>query len=71
MQKSSNPVSANSLDARKTSRRVFLGAAGAAVISAASYGRVVGANDRIGIGVIGFGLIGKAAHHRPQKVQGR
>ena len=49
----------NSVEARKTTRRVFLGTAGAAVVTAASYVRILGANDRIGIGVIGFGLIGK------------
>ncbi len=38
-------------------RRVFLGAAVAA--TAASYSRILGANDRVGIGLIGFGLIGK------------
>src|SRR6516225_9490087 len=40
----------------QTTRRGFLGAA---AITAASYNRVLGANDRIGIGFIGFGLIGK------------
>ena len=41
-------------------RRTFLqGAAGAAAITAASYRRVLGANDRVGVGFIGFGLIGK------------
>jgi predicted dehydrogenase len=35
------------------SRRVFLAAA-----SAASYRRVLGANDRVGVGFVGFGLIG-------------
>jgi len=39
-----------------TTRRTFLGAA---ALSAASYNRVLGANDRIGVGFIGFGLIGK------------
>jgi predicted dehydrogenase len=39
-----------------TTRRVFLGAA---ALTAASYNRVLGANDRIGIGQVGFGLIGK------------
>ena len=38
------------------SRRAFLGAT---ALSAASYNRVLGANDRIGVGFIGFGLIGK------------
>jgi len=37
-------------------RRTFLGAA---AMTAASYERVLGANDRIGLGFIGFGLIGK------------
>jgi predicted dehydrogenase len=32
---------------------------GAVGLSAASYARVIGANDRIGIGFIGYGLIGK------------
>jgi predicted dehydrogenase len=37
-------------------RREFVSAA---ALTAASYGRIAGANDRIGVGVIGFGLIGK------------
>src|SRR5689334_9330072 len=43
------------------SRRVFLraGAGTAAALTAASYQRVKGANERVGIGFIGFGLIGK------------
>src|SRR6266851_9543048 len=40
-------------------RREFVEAGAAAVLSAAAYGRVVGANDRIGVGFIGYGLIGK------------
>jgi hypothetical protein len=32
---------------------------GAATLSAATYARVLGANERIGIGIIGYGLIGK------------
>ena len=40
------------------SRRLFLGGS-AATLSAASYRRVLGANDRVGLGFIGFGLIGK------------
>ena len=39
-----------------TTRRTFLGTA---ALTAASYQRVLGANDRIGVGFIGFGLIGK------------
>ncbi len=50
----------------QTSRRSFLKAAsaGAAAVSmsAASYGRVVGANERIGIGIIGCGDRGRGAH---------
>jgi predicted dehydrogenase len=37
-------------------RRAFLGAA---AMTAASYQRILGANDRVGIGLIGYGLIGK------------
>jgi len=39
------------------SRRAFLGTATA--LTAASYQRVMGANNRIGIGFVGYGLIGK------------
>lgn len=43
-----------------TSRRDFLTAASATLtLPTASYSRVLGANERIGIGVIGYGLIGK------------
>jgi predicted dehydrogenase len=46
--------------ASNVSRRSFLQAgAGAVALSAASYRRVLGANDRIGVGFIGYGLIGK------------
>jgi len=37
-------------------RRAFMGAA---ALTAASYKRVLGANGRVGVGFIGFGLIGK------------
>ncbi len=55
---------------RSVSRRTFLGAAGAAAAamawSASSYGRIIGANDRIRIGFIGVGGMGsghlKAIH---------
>jgi predicted dehydrogenase len=47
---------ANFNDATPATRRVFLGTA---ALTAASYKRVLGANDRIGIGFVGFGLIGK------------
>src|SRR5215469_14852023 len=41
------------------SRRRILGGGAASALSAAAYGRVLGANDRVGLGFIGFGLIGK------------
>jgi predicted dehydrogenase len=42
-------------------RRALLsaGAGAAASLTAASYARVLGANERVGVGFIGFGLIGK------------
>ncbi|MBI3860841.1 MAG: Gfo/Idh/MocA family oxidoreductase [Planctomycetia bacterium] len=40
-------------------RRTFIQGGVAATISAASWNRVLGANDRIGVGFIGYGLIGK------------
>jgi predicted dehydrogenase len=41
-------------------RRTFVrGVLGAAALTAASYQRVWGANERVGVGFIGFGLIGK------------
>jgi predicted dehydrogenase len=39
-----------------TTRRAFIGTA---ALTAASYQRILGANDRIGVGFIGYGLIGK------------
>jgi predicted dehydrogenase len=59
MREPSTPASGNSIDTSKTSRRTFLGAAAATAMTAASYSRVLGANDRIGVGFVGFGLIGK------------
>jgi predicted dehydrogenase len=44
---------------RPLSRRAFVQGSAAAVLTAASYGRVLGANERTGVGFIGFGLIGK------------
>ena len=41
------------------SRRTLLGGGAATALSAASYRKVMGANDRVGVGFIGFGLIGK------------
>ncbi len=62
MREDSTPASENSTDSRATRRR-FLGAAAATAMTAASYARVLGANDRIGIGFVGFGLIGKQESH--------
>src|SRR5947209_4179885 len=44
---------------RSPSRRDFVRAGTAAALSVTSYRRVLGANDRVGVGFIGFGLIGK------------
>src|SRR5690348_2932366 len=44
---------------RSLSRRAFVRGGTAAVLSASAYGRVRGANERIGVGFIGYGLIGK------------
>jgi predicted dehydrogenase len=41
------------------SRRALIGGVTAVALSARSYGRVIGANERVGMGFIGFGLIGK------------
>jgi predicted dehydrogenase len=40
-------------------RRGFVQGSTAALLTAASYERVLGANDRVGVGFIGYGLIGK------------
>ena len=48
---------AEEMKTNKSSRRGFLTTM--TTISAASYSRVLGANNRVGIGVIGYGLIGK------------
>ncbi len=50
------------MSCRETSigRRGFVkGSIGSALLTAASHRRVLGANERIGVGFIGFGLIGK------------
>jgi predicted dehydrogenase len=41
------------------SRRSFVQAGAATLLTAASWQRVLGANDRVGVGFIGYGLIGK------------
>jgi predicted dehydrogenase len=43
----------------RVSRRALIGTAAAATLSTAGHRRVLGANDRIGLGFIGFGLIGQ------------
>jgi predicted dehydrogenase len=43
----------------RLTRRNFIRAGGTAALTAASWNRVFGANERIGIGVIGLGLIGR------------
>ena len=53
----SNPTS--SLE--ESSRRTFLRTAGAAALTAASYSRVLGANDRVNVAVVGLG--GRGQNH--------
>src|SRR5947207_11095907 len=54
---------------QKLTRRTFIKAGtAAAALSAASWNRVLGANERVGIGVIGFGLVGRI-HTRNFKAQ--
>src|SRR3954467_9127606 len=55
------PISAAGPGQESLSRRTFAkaGTAAATALSAASYARVLGANERVGVGFIGFGLIGK------------
>ena len=50
------------------SRRSFIKTGTAAALTAASWNRVLGANERVGIGVIGFGLVGRI-HTRNFKAQ--
>ena len=47
------------LSTESLNRRAFVQCGTAALLSAASYDRVLGANDRVGVGFIGYGLIGK------------
>ena len=47
----------NETESNQSTRRGFLGTMTA--LTAASYNRVLGANDRVGIGFIGYGLIGR------------
>src|SRR5260221_14640278 len=54
---------------RRLSRRRFIQAStAAAAFSAASWSRVFGANERVSVGVIGFGLVGRI-HTRNFKAQ--
>jgi predicted dehydrogenase len=55
----SNPVTDHSQSAKHLNRRAFIKAAGLASLTALSATRVPGANERIGVGIIGFGLIGR------------
>jgi predicted dehydrogenase len=48
---------ANEAQGAQATRRTFLG--GMTALTAASYSRIMGANNRVGIGFIGYGLIGK------------
>lgn len=44
---------------RHPTRRTFVQGSAAGVLTAASWRRVLGANERVGVGFIGYGLIGK------------
>ena len=48
-----------SVERPSINRRTFVQAGAAAVLTAVSHKRVLGANDRVGIGFVGYGLIGK------------
>ena len=50
------------------SRRTLVQAGAATALTAAAWGRAYGANERVGVGVIGFGLIGRI-HARNFKAQ--
>jgi len=52
-------VTRRSSISRGVSRRGFLRAAAATALTASTWRRAYGANERIGIGMIGFGLIGR------------
>jgi predicted dehydrogenase len=56
-------MSTRSVKPPHLNRRTFLKFAGITALSAASWNRVLGANDRINVGVIGFGLIGRIHTH--------
>ena len=64
------PRSTSPVQTRTFTRRRFINTTttAAAAFTAASWSRVAGANERIGIGVIGFGLIGRI-HTRNFKAQ--
>jgi predicted dehydrogenase len=53
---------------RALTRRNFIRTGAAAALTAASWNRVLGANERIGVGIIGYGLIGRI-HTRNFKAQ--
>jgi predicted dehydrogenase len=65
----STPVQNPSPKSPNFTRRRFIQAGSvAAAFTAASWDRVVGANERVGVGIIGFGLIGRI-HTRNFKAQ--
>ena len=54
-----NPNRASILPYRFTRRKFIQTGTAAAAFTAASWNRVMGANERVGVGMIGFGLIGR------------
>jgi predicted dehydrogenase len=63
-----NPNRASILPYRFTRRQFIQTGTAAAAFTAASWNRVMGANERVGVGMIGFGLIGRI-HTRNFKAQ--
>ncbi len=55
----SDPMRDAIRDRPATTRRALLKGGAALALSASTYRRVLGANERVGVGFIGFGLIGK------------
>ncbi|MBI4662219.1 MAG: Gfo/Idh/MocA family oxidoreductase [Verrucomicrobia bacterium] len=63
-----DPLEEKPRRSRVVTRRGFIQAGTTAALTAAAWNRVQGANERVGVGLIGFGLIGKV-HARNFKAQ--
>ena len=60
MQESPGPAIGSPSEGSKPTRREFLGVAGGAVLTAASYRRILGANDRVNFAIVGLHGRGQA-----------